>query len=360
MIRRIVAMAVTLALGLSGRAAADVLSVGDAAPKLEVKEFIKGDQVTSFQTGKTYVVEFWATWCGPCIVSIPHLTELQKKYKDVVFIGVSVMEQDQGKVKPFVEKMGEKMDYRVALDLIPDDKKGNDGKMAANWMQAAKQGGIPTAFIVNTDTKIAWIGHPMEMDKPLAQVVAGKWDLKVAAVEYKKEQALKVKMQALQGKIRKALGSKDFKGLLTIVEEAVKEDASLEPMLAYPKYMALLQLGDADKTVEFGNRLIDEIYKNNAQALNAVAWGVVEKPAEKTDPRVLKMALRAALLADKLAEEKEGAIADTLAKAYFENGDTAKALETQERAVKLAKDTPLAQDKDMKDRLEQYKKAIKK
>jgi thiol-disulfide isomerase/thioredoxin len=91
------ALATLLALGLAGLAAAEGLGVGDPAPKIEVKEFVKGDAVKDFEKGKIYVVEFWATWCGPCRVSIPHLTELQKKNKDVVFIGVSVWEQDPKK-----------------------------------------------------------------------------------------------------------------------------------------------------------------------------------------------------------------------------------------------------------------------
>ena len=50
-------------------------------------------------------------------------------------------------------------------------------------MTAAGQGGIPTAFIVNGEGKIAWIGHPMEMEKPLEKVIAGTLDLKTAAEE---------------------------------------------------------------------------------------------------------------------------------------------------------------------------------
>jgi thiol-disulfide isomerase/thioredoxin len=184
MMRRAVIWLAALVLGLVGRVSAEGLSVGDPAPKLQVKEFVKGEAVKSLEKDKIYVVEFWATWCGPCRVSIPHLTELQKKHKNVVFIGVSVYERDPSKVKPFVEKMADQMDYRVAMDDAPEGK-ANNGKMAVNWMSAASQNGIPTAFIVNGEGKVAWIGHPSQMDAPLASIVAGKWDLAKAAADFK-------------------------------------------------------------------------------------------------------------------------------------------------------------------------------
>ena len=129
-ITRIATLA-ALVLGITvPNAMAQTLKVGDAAPKLGVKSFVKGDPVKEFDAGKTYVVEFWATWCGPCKVSIPHLTDLQKKYPAVPFIGVSVWEQDQGLVKPFVDEMGDKMAYRVAIDAVPDGGNRNEGTMA--------------------------------------------------------------------------------------------------------------------------------------------------------------------------------------------------------------------------------------
>src|SRR5262245_46540030 len=51
------------------------LKVGDPAPLLKVTKWLQGDEVKGFETDKTYVVEFWATWCGPCIVMMPHMSE---------------------------------------------------------------------------------------------------------------------------------------------------------------------------------------------------------------------------------------------------------------------------------------------
>ena len=47
--------------------------------------------------------------------------------------------------------------------------------MAKTWMKAAEENGIPAAFVIR-DGKIAWIGHPMSMDEPLAKITAGEWN----------------------------------------------------------------------------------------------------------------------------------------------------------------------------------------
>ena len=174
--RSVVALA--LALGCcAGPAAAQPwikLKVGDAAPKLEVKEFIKGEPVKQFEKGKVYVVECWATWCGPCRECIPHLTELQKKYKDVIFIGVAVLEGDQKVVAPFVKKMGDKLGYRVALDAVPEGADREGGKVVQNWMIASGQYSPPTSFVIDGEGRVAWLGRPMELEEPLKRLVAAK------------------------------------------------------------------------------------------------------------------------------------------------------------------------------------------
>ncbi len=188
-ITRLSLISAGLALGVSALASGGI-GPGSPAPKLDVKTWYKGTPVKQLDPNKTYVVEFWATWCGPCIQTIPHVTELAKKNKDVTFIGVSIWEEDEGtKIKDFVAKMGDKMDYNVGYS-------GNQTGMSQSWMEAAAQNGIPSAFIVKNGT-IQWIGHPMNMDKPLAEVKAGTFDLKAFKVQFDKEaEATRAQMAA--------------------------------------------------------------------------------------------------------------------------------------------------------------------
>lgn len=361
MAKRTVAMASAALLWAAGAAlAGGDLNVGDSAPALAVKEFVKGEPVKKFEKGKVYVVEFWATWCGPCKASIPHLTELQKKHKDVTFIGVSVWEADQKKVEPFVKEMGDKMDYRVAVDDVPEKGNRQDGAMAKTWMTAASQMGIPAAFVIDGDGKVAWVGHPMEMDKPLDQIQAGKWDLAAAAKEFKEKTARTRKLLAVQEKLVKA--KDDPKERIAVLDQVIADEPKMEDTFGPMKFRMLAAVeGGKDKAVSYGDHLVATVLHDNAQALNVLAWGILDPNAKgERDPQLVKFALRAAQRADEVAGGKAGDIADTLAKAYFDNGDVAKAVETQERALKLVAGTPLEKDEGIKARLEQYKKALKK
>src|SRR4051812_3305632 len=75
---RLVVLAAILACAAEAAAQTTkaTLFPGDPAPSIHVAKWLKGQPVIDIKKGQFYVVEFWATWCGPCIQSIPHLTEL--------------------------------------------------------------------------------------------------------------------------------------------------------------------------------------------------------------------------------------------------------------------------------------------
>ena len=92
--------------------------------------------------GKVLIVDFWATWCGPCRASIPHLVELQKTYKAKGFevVGVSLDQQGPAKVQSFVTQ------YEIPYTIVMGNQKVVDSFGGVR--------GIPTAFIISQDGKI--------------------------------------------------------------------------------------------------------------------------------------------------------------------------------------------------------------
>lgn len=161
------------------------LTISDPAPALYVKEWVKGDAITRFEKGQVYVLEFWATWCVPCIAAMPHMSKLAYEYKgDVTFIGVNIYEKPEttlADIHQFVEKMWDNMSFHVAVD---DNK-----RMVENWIIAAdeKDSGIPRTFVVDGEGRLAWVGHPSKLDAVLGDIVDGSWDLERFAVQRKEK-----------------------------------------------------------------------------------------------------------------------------------------------------------------------------
>src|SRR5262245_6031985 len=79
------------------------VEIGMAAPLLKVGQWVKGDPVPAFEPGKVYVVEFWATWCGPCLSAMPHLGALATHYRSQGLVVVAVTTtDDQGNTREAV------------------------------------------------------------------------------------------------------------------------------------------------------------------------------------------------------------------------------------------------------------------
>ena len=163
-----------------------VKNIGTAAPDLTIAKWVKGNEIKSFEKGKVYVVEFWATWCLPCIAGMPHLSEIAQKYKnEATVMGISVMERantDRAAIEKFVAGMGDKMAYHVGIE---------EGRtITKSWLNAYGERGIPCAFIIDRDGQVAWIGHPRQLDQFLPLVISGKWNIQSAAVERQERRRL--------------------------------------------------------------------------------------------------------------------------------------------------------------------------
>ncbi|MBI3131443.1 MAG: redoxin family protein [Acidobacteria bacterium] len=226
------------------------LTVGSPAPAFKAARWVKGTPVASLEKGKVHVVEFWATWCGPCRMTIPHMTKMAKAFEGKVnFIGMNVWERGEtpekleAGVDAFVKTMGDRMGYAVARDTA-------DFHMANAWMKAAGQNGIPAAIVVDAEGRVAWIGHPLNgLEKTLQNIVAGKHDLAAAKAQLEKEAAFMAEGTQLQKAFGKDLEAaekaKDHKQMLALTEQALAKFPGHEEDLFRPRFLALLHVDEA-------------------------------------------------------------------------------------------------------------------
>lgn len=129
-----------------------------AAPALSGTT-IEGKSVAlSDYAGKVVLVDFWATWCGPCQAEIPELVKLQAALgsKGLVVLGVS-MDEEAAEVAPFAKKM--KINYPVVLNGGENAPKG--------WVVP----GLPTAYLVGRDGKVVWRQFGSKSLEELSSVV---------------------------------------------------------------------------------------------------------------------------------------------------------------------------------------------
>jgi len=330
-------LAICFAAYSFGQTSAITLRIGDPAPELKVT-WLKGTPVESIAKDKIYVVEFWATWCGPCKAAMPHLSELAKTYEGkVTFIGVDVWEKGSESktydtftpmLKEFVAGMGEKMAYNIAMD-------NNDQHMANNWMKASGQGGIPATFLIK-DGKIIWMGHPIKLDKILEDVFAGTYDMASNAKAFNEEtnkmQDKLAPFTALNKAVADAVAAKDFSTALNAIDNAM---VTIDPMfklpisfmkfttyLEYDVPQAILYVKDLSKEIPSVKLVAaDAISKKDGLPKEAYQFAVEAFTEEASNPVSLKPM-----------------IYHLLAQSCFKMNDMANAIANEEKAIETGND----------------------
>ena len=113
---------------------------------IEVVDFDGLYSKIDLSVDKTYVINFWATWCAPCVKELPYFEEVNKEFKDknteVILVSLDFPSQIETKLKPYLKK--NKIKSKV---ILLDDSKMNTWvpKVSEKW-----DGGIPATLIVNS------------------------------------------------------------------------------------------------------------------------------------------------------------------------------------------------------------------
>lgn len=334
------------------------LQIGDPAPTLSVRKWFKGEPLISFEKGKVFVVEFWATWCKPCIAGMPHLSQLAQTYKGRVLVaGISILERKgitDERLSTFVDSMGQKMAYTVGAE------EGN--LMATNWLKAAGERGIPNAFVVDGQGRIAWIGPPRQLDKVLPEIVAGRWNREAAAKARLELQRLTALDNEVISRLNPFMGNPgNPAGALVEIQKILTEHPGLKyyPYVGHYTFYSLLKT-DPLKSLEFAKAWLgastEPKWKTITDAISYEAeTGKRELPKELYE-------LAAASFEAQLENYPWSMDAvDThrwIARLEYLAGNKGKAVEAQQKAVDAArnkKDRSAEQLSHLEETLKKYK-----
>jgi thiol-disulfide isomerase/thioredoxin len=213
---------------------------GDAAPPLVASKWLRGDPVTQFAPGRVYVVDLWATWCPPCLATMPHMRQLQERYPgDVTVIAMDVLEFKPAKVPSVVASWGDPMAITVAMDSIPAGKQGNSGLTAVAYIGNPEFVSLPTTYIVDRRSRIAWVGTPYTVDEPLARVVEGTWDVDAFATTYVATLRLELRYRDVVRPVQAALAKRDWQAAYTASDAVALADSSFGIRIANQGFAAI-------------------------------------------------------------------------------------------------------------------------
>jgi thiol-disulfide isomerase/thioredoxin len=145
---------------LSDRKNVTMPAVGQPAPDISAKEWInlKAPPTLTSLRGKVVLLEFWATWCGPCVQGIPHLNELHRKYAGKNIQLLTFVEEGHQTMDKFLKR--NPVEYPIGLESTTLEDYGISG--------------IPHAFVVNQAGEIIWHGQPAgpEMEKAISNALS--------------------------------------------------------------------------------------------------------------------------------------------------------------------------------------------
>lgn len=314
-------LATLLLIAVSGQPML-ALQPGDAVTleALTKAEFVKGEVPKEWKTDHVYVLECWATWCGPCVAAIPHVDALYDKFhgKGLDVVGVNVFEDGKDMVAKFVQKKGDGMSYPVAYT-------GRGGAFEASWLKPAGVNGIPHAFVVKNGRLLFSI-HPASLTEKMIEALLAGGEAESALVKkLNRAKGSQEEIKALVGTYSSQVGTGDYvaaKATLTKIrdlDETYPGLPGLEVGLAakQEKWEEVVNKLNQDRSAMLATMLGMQVEMGGETFPAAVLEVLVRNLAGIEETEAVGLGVRAALLSRLGKKEEAQAGAEKAAKAFI-------------------------------------------
>ena len=333
MLRRSAAMALLLVLPASVAFEEGVapLLVGDPAPVIPDIRWVRGESIPGWKPGHLYVIDFWATWCPPCIKGLRHLQTLHEELgdRDVHIVAIAIWPNSNSKPPENVLARMPELSYSLAID---------EGDIAADtFMAPTRSSGLPNTMIIDRRGRLAWVGAPSTgFEDALRAVVAGDYDIE----KVRRADRVRHDADVFIGEAAQAERRGDFRTAIDLIERAVAVDPARFSIYRGWQYeIALVRLEDGEAAQKIANTLLTGPQGNDHYPLFILATRIVIN-FEETPPdlRDLDLALQSAEKAVKNNPTAEYDYLALLANVHALRGEYGTAVKVQQQAVDLASD----------------------
>ncbi len=327
----LIVMVFFLALPIVTAADEDVtpVLVGDPAPAIENVTWVRGEEIQSWTAGHVYVIDFWATWCPPCIKGLRRLQTLHDRFvpRRVHFIAVAIWPTPKSRPPEEVLARFPELSYSLAID--------NENATADALMTASRSTGLPNTMIVDRLGRLAWVGAPSDgFEESLQAVVAGDFDIESA----RQADIIRHRAEVFIGSASRAERSGNFRSAIDLIDQAIAVDPDrFSAYRGWQYEIALLRLEDPRAAKEIADGFLSSPQGEDPYALFILATRVVSN-FEHTPPhlRDLDLALHCARKSVEKSREPDYENLALVAEIYALRGEYDAALHHQRHAMSLA------------------------